>query len=99
MNKCKAPKIPPLVVNNSFLVNAKDKAHEFIKYFSFQCTPIENDSSLPDLHFHTDARFNSVPVLDDDILSLILGLDINRSSGPDEISNVIFVRWIYCLTS
>ena len=50
MNKCKAPKIPPIVVNNSFLIDAKEKAHEFIKYFSSQCTPIENDRMLPDLH-------------------------------------------------
>ena len=86
MNKCKAPKIPPLVVNNSFLINAKEKAHEFIKYFSSQCTPIENDSTLPDLHFHTDERLSHIPVRNDDILSLIRGLNINKSSGPDEIS-------------
>ena len=26
MNKCKAPKIPPLLVNNRFIVNCKEKA-------------------------------------------------------------------------
>ena len=76
MNKCKAPKIPPLVVNNSFLINAKEKAHEFIKYFSSQCTPIESDSTLPDLHFYTDERLSHIPVRNDDILSLIRSLII-----------------------
>ena len=86
MNKRKAPKIPSLVVNNSFLINAKEKACEFIKYFSCQCTPIENDSTLPDLHFHTDEKLSHIPVRSDDILSLIRGLHMNKSSGPDKIS-------------
>ena len=54
MNKCLAPKIPPILVNNKFIVNAKEKATEFIKYFSLQCTPLVNNSTLPDLHYLTE---------------------------------------------
>ena len=37
MNKCRASKIPPLLVNNMFLLNCCEK----------QCTPIINSSVLP----------------------------------------------------
>ena len=37
MNKCKAPKIPPLLVNNKFIINCKEKATEFAYFFASQC--------------------------------------------------------------
>ena len=37
MNKCKAPEIPPLLVNNKYIINCKEKAELFAKYFSNQC--------------------------------------------------------------
>mgnify|MGYP001362111174 CR=1 FL=1 len=58
LNKCKAPKIPPILLNNKLLINAKEKACEFIKYFSSQCTPLQNDSTLPTLSFLTDSRLD-----------------------------------------
>ena len=33
MNKCRAPKIPPLLVNNLFILNCRDKARYFNDYF------------------------------------------------------------------
>ena len=86
MNRCKAPRIPPLLVGNKFLVNAKEKANEFIKYFSAQCTPMVNESVLPHFHYHTNERLDHIPFSRDDILAQIRGLNINKSSGPDEIS-------------
>ena len=85
MNRCKTPKIPPLLVNNSFLVNAKEKACEFIRYFSNQCVPLENDSTLPELNHFTDQRLNHIPFSDADIIPLIRGLNKIKSSGPDGI--------------
>ena len=42
MNKSRAPKIPPLLVNNTFILNCCEKAKLFNDFFSKQCTPIIN---------------------------------------------------------
>ena len=44
MNKCKAPRIPPLLINNKFVINCKEKAKLFTQFFSEQCRPVNNDS-------------------------------------------------------
>ena len=44
INKCKTPKIPPLLVNNMFIVNCKEKANELAICFTEQRTPLINDS-------------------------------------------------------
>ena len=72
MNRCRAPKIPPLLVNNTFVLNAKEKAHNFIKHFSNQCKPLINDSKLPDLTYHTEHRLNNIPITNADILAQIV---------------------------
>ena len=69
MNRCKAPKIPPLLIHNVFLFNAKKKAHEFIKYFSHQCKPFVNESTLPDLTYYTDIRLSQIPITREEILT------------------------------
>ena len=86
MNKCKSPKIPPILINNIFVLNAKEKANEFIKYFSAQCTPLVNDSTLPNLSYHTEQRLNHLEFTREDILSLIRNLNKNKSCGHDGIS-------------
>ena len=87
LNKCKAPKIPPLLVDNVFVVNAKEKACEFVKYFNDQCKPLNNNSSLPIFSFLTDKRIYDIPFTHNDILSLIRSLDKNKASGDDGISS------------
>ena len=47
MNKCRAPKIPPLLVNNLFILNCKEKARYFNDYFSQQCNPVISNRVLP----------------------------------------------------
>ena len=49
MNKCKASKIPPLLVNNTFVLNYREKAKLFTDFFPRQCKPVINDSVLPNL--------------------------------------------------
>ena len=51
MNKCRAPKIPPVIVNNVFIMNCKDKAKHFNDFFSKQCKPIINNSALHRFNF------------------------------------------------
>ena len=47
MNKCKASKIPPLLVNGTFVLNYREKAKLLTDFFSPQCKPVINDSVLP----------------------------------------------------
>ena len=42
MNKCKAPKISPILVNNLFILNCWEKAKLFTDIFSQQCKPVIN---------------------------------------------------------
>ena len=86
MNKCKAPKIPPLLVNDKFIVNCQEKANEFIKYFSMQCKPLQTGSTLPTLNYLTENRLDNIPFTTDDILSLLRSLNVNKATGSDGIS-------------
>ena len=62
MNKCKTPKVPPILVNNLFILNCKDKARYFNDFFSQQCEPMINSSILPSLNFLTDERINHTTI-------------------------------------
>ena len=86
MNKSRAPKIPSILVENVFILNCKEKAKHFNDFFTKQCKLIINDSTLPEFIFHTDRRINHIPILNEDILSLIRNLNPNKATGSDEIS-------------
>ena len=43
----KIPLIPPLIINDQLITDFRLKANYFNLYFAKQCTPIENDSSIP----------------------------------------------------
>ena len=47
LNKCKVPKIPPIFINNQFIVNCKLKAAAFNNVFAAQCNVITNNSTVP----------------------------------------------------
>ena len=85
LNKCRLPRIPPLFVNNEFVMDSKEKAEHFNNFFSAQCTPFENQSTLPDFVELTDASLSSFIVTDDEIKDLLLNLDIKKAHGPDDI--------------
>ena len=86
MNKARQPVIPPLLVNNTFVLNCIDKCKLFAEFFSQQCKPINNGSILPSFNFRTAQRLNDVLLDDDKILSLIRSLNSNKAMGPDGIS-------------
>ena len=48
INKGNVPRIPPILYNNKFIVNCKEKACLFNEYFLKQCKPITNNSVLTD---------------------------------------------------
>ena len=71
MNECRAPKIPPLLVNNLFILNCREKARYFNDYFSQQCKPVINNSVLPILRLLTNKKIDHATIENDEIISLI----------------------------
>ena len=91
MNKCRAPKIPPLLVNNAFILDCKEKAKQFNDFFSKQCKTIINNSILPQFNFITDKRIDHITIQNDEILSLIRHLNPNKATGSDGISGQMLI--------
>ena len=60
MNKCRAPKIPPLLINNMFILNCNEKVRLFNDFFSKQCSPITNSSVLPPLNIFSDKTIDHI---------------------------------------
>ena len=91
MNKCRSPKIPPLLVNNMFILNCREKAKLFNDLFSNQCRPVTTSSVLPPLNSLTDKKIDHIPIQSDEILALIRNLNPNKASGSDGISGQILL--------
>ena len=62
LNKCKIPRIPPLLVDGKYITNCREKASIFNDFFASQCTPFVNGSVLPPLNYHTNSRIGSFEV-------------------------------------
>ena len=86
INKCKAPKVPPLLVNNKFIIDCKEKATLFTNFFCKQCTPIVTNSILPPLVYNTNARIDQFPLSINNINLLLCKLNPNKATGPDGLS-------------
>ena len=86
MNKCSPPKIPPILINNQFILNCNEKAKHFNNFFSEQCKLIINSSVLPNLSLLTDRKIDHITIDNDEIISLIRNLDPNKVTGSDGIS-------------
>ena len=86
MNKCRTPKIPPILINNQFILNCSEKAQHFNDFFSQQCKLIINSSVFPNLTPLTDRRIDHITIENDEIITLIRNLDRNKATGVDGIS-------------
>ena len=81
----KIPSIPPLLVNGE-MISIFWKKPSFLSFFASQCTPLSNESTLPPLTITTDKRLLSLKINEDDILSIIKGLNSNKSHGLNKLS-------------
>ena len=85
-NGKKIPLIPPILVNNKLISNFKEKANYFSDFFASQCTPMSNDSALPN---SSNSVFNvslsSIQFEDQDIPKIIRSLNYNKAHGYDDI--------------
>ena len=86
-NGKKIPLIPPIWINNKLISNFKEKANHFIAFFTSQCTPVSNNSTLPLVTIlFTNASLSSISFNDQDILKIIHSLNTNKAHGYDDIS-------------
>ena len=86
-NDKKIPLIPPLLVDDKFVTDIPEKANVFNKFFAEQCTPLNNNSSLPvNQLFLTHSRLMSLDFDEDELLLIIRALNINKAHGHDDIS-------------
>ena len=86
MNKCRAPSIPPLLINYQFILDGREKAKHFNEFFSQQCKPIANSSVLPNITVLTNKRIDQISIGNDEIYSLIRNINPNKATGYDGIS-------------
>ena len=86
LNKCKIPRIPPLLVANLIITDCKVKVKQFNDYFLVQCRPISNDSTLPDFTPSTHSSLDTITISRNQILDIIKTLNVNKAHGPDDIS-------------
>ena len=83
----KTPCIPPLIHNNRFVVDFKEKSELFNSFFVKQCTRIETGSNLPtQILRRTNESLNTINFTEDDILNVIRKLDPSKAHGHDQIS-------------
>ena len=83
----KAPIIPPLNINNTFITSVKAKCSIFNKFFAKQCTLMDTNSSLPrqDLITNVKVKFTDSG-LSEKIETLIRRLNVNKAHGHDGIT-------------
>ena len=82
----KIPIIPPLLINDQLVSNFNEKEY-FNKYFSNQCSVIDNSSKLPtDQAPYTTSLLSSIDIKESDILNILKPLDANKAHGHENIS-------------
>ena len=86
LNKCKISRIPPILEENNFIINCKEKASLFNKYFTDQCTPLVNNSKLPVISLNTNSKISTFVIDLNEINDIIRGLNYKKAHGPDNIS-------------
>ena len=81
LNK-KIPIIPPLLYENRFIADFKEKAQLFNIFFSKQCSLIPINSSLPAyVNYITGKRLSTVTYSARNIGKIIQNLDSNKAHG------------------
>ena len=65
-----------------------------VLFFASQCTPLVNNSKLPDkITYNSAARLTSIKFDNNDILKIIRSLNINKAHGHDSISVRMIRMW------
>ena len=78
LNKCRIPRIPPLLFADKIITDYKEKAKLFNDFFLDQCKPINNDSSLPIFTRVTHSNMETIIINQALILDIIKSLYVNK---------------------
>ena len=79
--------IPPLLINDKLERDFKKKAHHFNVFLASKCTPLINNSVIPDLFdYISTVRLSSSNFNNVDIFKIIKSLNVNEAHGHDDIS-------------
>ena len=85
-NGRKIPVIPPILKDGKLESGFKTKASYFNTFFPSQCTPLVNNSKLPEKITHNSAaKHASIKFDNNDILKIIRSLNVNKANEHDGI--------------
>ena len=69
------------------MTDFKANANIVNDFFSKECTPLANESKLPENQVYlTNSRINSVPFSDNLVINVIRNLNVNKAHGHNNIS-------------
>ena len=74
------------VNTNKLVINCVEKARCFNTFFLSHCKTNVNNSTLPALSYLTDSRLGTIRIADNEIKSIIMSLNPNKTHGCDNIS-------------
>ena len=95
-NGKKIPLIHPILINNKLISNIKEKANHFNAFFTSQCTPVSNNSTLPLVTTPvTNVSLSSISFID--LLKIIHSLNIKKAHRYDDISIRLLKIWDYSI--
>ena len=87
LNNKKIPCIPPLLHQDKFVTDFKEKTNTFKNFCANQCSIVSNNSELPvTLIRKAHESLSTIDFSADDILKIIRNLDPNEAHGHDMIS-------------
>ena len=80
------PIIPPLLINNEIILDFKAKANHFNNLFGSQCTPLNNNSKIPENQtYKTNTKLPLIKFMNKDT-NIIRSLNEDKAHGHDNIS-------------
>ena len=75
------------MVNNELIPDFKTKTSHFNSFFASQCTPFDNNSTIPGSQTYiTDIKLSSLQFEDKDTIKISRSLDTNKAHEHDDIS-------------
>ena len=86
LNNKKIPCIPPLLHDDKFITNFKEKAEIFNNFFSKQCSLINTNSDLPSVLQRKHKSLSTIKFTSYGILKIIRNFDPFKAHGHDMIS-------------